>query len=530
MDNADFRKLLVSSSSGGDAGQDDEEGTRGGGGGPSFRRKKRAAPTELIAKGAGGRVDRNHLKEALEKEEKLKAMQQRQRGAARGGGYDDEDEDEEEGGASSRRAGAGGECEEDDETAGASGGAKGGKKSGAPHLSSSASGGLDDGAYRDRAEERRKGINPDYEDEIARLVHMDAEKTKYLGGDVKHTHLVKGLDYALLQKVKAEMDAKKEEEEREREEEAAGGGGARGGGGAAAEARARQRKTMEAVSTRTLLAKSLKTFWAQQYSDEIKPVDMFKTSALEYTLGSVDDLEGETAAPLPTLISRSKVEVEMEQESPLMLYRVPAGLMGRLTKAFVTYRQVAAGLKKKVKKRHRAEEEYGSTGGNTREGLMGRGGGGLTAKPKVEIGDIFGDSGGGGGGGEGVGEPVKTEAGKKKAVLQDLGWDKEKEEEEDGKTAAAAAAIDMDVAKILGDAGLGGGKKKEEEEVPELFAGSKGKKRQKGGESLAGAGAYDEYFPSTYGGGDSDDEERGGKRGNEEERGGGGERRGKPKK
>lgn len=30
---------------------------------------------------------------------------------------------------------------------------------------------------------------------------MDAEKTKYLGGDVKHTHLVKGLDYALLQKV-----------------------------------------------------------------------------------------------------------------------------------------------------------------------------------------------------------------------------------------------------------------------------------------------------------------------------------------
>lgn len=58
------------------------------------------------------------------------------------------------------------------------------------------------GGYRDRAEERRKGVNPDYEDAIARLVDMDAEKTKYLGGDVKHTHLVKGLDYALLQKVK----------------------------------------------------------------------------------------------------------------------------------------------------------------------------------------------------------------------------------------------------------------------------------------------------------------------------------------
>ncbi len=58
--------------------------------------------------------------------------------------------------------------------------------------------------YRDRAAERRQGVNPDYEDEIARLVDMDAEKTKYLGGDVKHTHLVKGLDYALLQKVRSQ--------------------------------------------------------------------------------------------------------------------------------------------------------------------------------------------------------------------------------------------------------------------------------------------------------------------------------------
>ena len=28
------------------------------------------------------------------------------------------------------------------------------------------------------------------------------EKSKYLGGDVAHTHLVKGLDYALLEQVK----------------------------------------------------------------------------------------------------------------------------------------------------------------------------------------------------------------------------------------------------------------------------------------------------------------------------------------
>lgn len=64
--------------------------------------------------------------------------------------------------------------------------------------------------FRDRAEERRKGLNPDYErnamsglpgtdDQLNPT--MSVEETKYLGGDLEHTHLVKGLDYALLQKV-----------------------------------------------------------------------------------------------------------------------------------------------------------------------------------------------------------------------------------------------------------------------------------------------------------------------------------------
>ena len=38
------------------------------------------------------------------------------------------------------------------------------------------------------------------------MVHAEQRKkaiqeSKYLGGDMEHTHLVKGLDYALLQKV-----------------------------------------------------------------------------------------------------------------------------------------------------------------------------------------------------------------------------------------------------------------------------------------------------------------------------------------
>jgi hypothetical protein len=55
--------------------------------------------------------------------------------------------------------------------------------------------------YRDRALERRKDINSDKDGEIQNIISkLDAEQTKFLGGDEEHTHLVKGLDYVLLQK------------------------------------------------------------------------------------------------------------------------------------------------------------------------------------------------------------------------------------------------------------------------------------------------------------------------------------------
>lgn len=88
--------------------------------------------------------------------------------------------------------------------------------------------------YRDRARERRDGSNKDYEvtTEVTsttadyRAVAPDAKRgedyaerrkqviqeSKYLGGDMEHTHLVKGLDYALLEKVKAEITNKEQEE------------------------------------------------------------------------------------------------------------------------------------------------------------------------------------------------------------------------------------------------------------------------------------------------------------------------------
>eukprot|EP00803_Ostreobium_quekettii_P003924 evm.model.scf_1664.2 EVM.evm.TU.scf_1664.2 scf_1664:24737-30361(+) len=77
----------------------------------------------------------------------------------------------------------------------------------------------DEQAYRDRARERREGRNPDYEpflpemEAILRgkglnndLTKLTIEDSKFLGGDIEHTHLVKGLDYALLQKERAKVD------------------------------------------------------------------------------------------------------------------------------------------------------------------------------------------------------------------------------------------------------------------------------------------------------------------------------------
>ncbi|CAB4018724.1 Red, partial [Paramuricea clavata] len=83
--------------------------------------------------------------------------------------------------------------------------------------------------YRDRARERRDGFNPDYQgtdvnlkasgdykavgptaeatNTAAEMRKRAIQESKFLGGDMEHTHLVKGLDFALLQKVRSEITA-----------------------------------------------------------------------------------------------------------------------------------------------------------------------------------------------------------------------------------------------------------------------------------------------------------------------------------
>jgi hypothetical protein len=44
---------------------------------------------------------------------------------------------------------------------------------------------------------------------IEELRKKEIEESKYLGGDMEHTHLVKGLDYSLLHKIRSELEKDK---------------------------------------------------------------------------------------------------------------------------------------------------------------------------------------------------------------------------------------------------------------------------------------------------------------------------------
>jgi len=69
--------------------------------------------------------------------------------------------------------------------------------------SSTVADGVEGSKYRDRASERRNNERNDANQELEELVsNMPSEQTKYFGGDEKNTHLVKGLDYLLLQRMR----------------------------------------------------------------------------------------------------------------------------------------------------------------------------------------------------------------------------------------------------------------------------------------------------------------------------------------
>ncbi|CAM9316488.1 unnamed protein product [Phaeothamnion confervicola] len=216
----------------------------------------------------------------------------------------------------------------------------------------------DGAAFRDRAEERRKGVNPDYDDEVARIVEVDAEKSKYLGGDMKHTHLVRGLDYALLVKMREENRQQRAEQQRDAatafaaastavaaSEKGAGAGGVTGtaagaGAGAAAGAdgsrRQQQLQQQQQLPVRTLAAKALYGVWQQlQSARESKVhgrVQDFSRVAYEF------DMDPDSSVDIPVQIRRGRGDAD-DGEEKRHNYMMDDQLLQRLGRGLESFRQ-----------------------------------------------------------------------------------------------------------------------------------------------------------------------------------------------
>lgn len=195
--------------------------------------------------------------------------------------------------------------------------------------------------YRDRAKERREDQNPDYEptelgfhavappgtvDIRAADAHkLSIEKSKYLGGDVEHTHLVKGLDYALLNKVRSEIDKKPD-------------------AGYDAEGRASTPKEDQQVSFRTATAKSVYK-WIVKPQTGIKSNETFLPGRTSF----IYNMEGGYSHDIPTTLHRSKADCPVPEE--MATVNVDGSVLDRIAKIMSYHRLGSSGkvLKKKKK-------------------------------------------------------------------------------------------------------------------------------------------------------------------------------------
>eukprot|EP01018_Ginkgo_biloba_P012246 Gb_08082 [translate_table: standard] len=200
--------------------------------------------------------------------------------------------------------------------------------------------------YRDRAKERREDQNPDYEPTEMGSLHAVAppgtvdlrtadahrisiENSKYLGGDVEHTHLVKGLDYALLHKVRSEIDKKPENED-------------------SVDGKSRTRKEDQTLTFRTATSKLIYR-WIVKPQSINKPNEMFLPGRTVF----VYDMDDEFSHDIPTTVHRSKADCPAPQET--VTVGVDGSVLERIAKIMSYLRLGSSGKVLKKKKKEKAE-------------------------------------------------------------------------------------------------------------------------------------------------------------------------------
>lgn len=179
--------------------------------------------------------------------------------------------------------------------------------------------------YRDRARERRDGSTQDYQpaaeagSSAYRAVAPDSksgmdaaerrrqmiQESKFLGGDMEHTHLVKGLDYALLQKVRSEIIVQEQEDEIQMEKLAE-----------MAEQKAEMDRAEEEASHaeetehRTVMGRNIFNTIQYYRSRHIDRNELFASGRMAYVMDLDDDAESD----IPTTLIRSKADVPQTEE------------------------------------------------------------------------------------------------------------------------------------------------------------------------------------------------------------------------
>lgn len=237
--------------------------------------------------------------------------------------------------------------------------------------------------YRDRATERRLGQNKDYEDQDGLLADYQPlyappstngnitdqmaerrlqaiENSKFLGGDMTHTHLVKGLDYALLQKIRSELEEQSQSEDPIKEKVA------------------EVVEQKDEVSFSTRIGKAI---YNQMLSTPALSInELFLPGRMAYVVALENDEEN--VSDIPTTLIRSRTDCPSEQSSSKITTNDI--VIQKLTQILSYLRQ--GSRQKKQKKR----EPSGPLG--AREGPLGERKNKLPAKPVDDL-DIFGNVG-----------------------------------------------------------------------------------------------------------------------------------------
>lgn len=183
--------------------------------------------------------------------------------------------------------------------------------------------------YRDRARERRDGNNQDQtEDPVSnassayRAVAPDLksgldaaerrrqmiQQSKFLGGDMEHTHLVKGLDYALLQKVRSEIEIKETEQEIEMERLA------KPPKEKVKEKIKEVEKKDDEMSFKTKVARNICKTLQIMKSKIVERNELFAPGRMAYVI----ELDDETEVDIPTTLIRSKADVPTIDNTPTL--------------------------------------------------------------------------------------------------------------------------------------------------------------------------------------------------------------------